>query len=96
MTSASRISWWLIIGELLCLGIGSLLGAFFMFSILPVSTAILVGIATLATFPLVRHRLDARAHFRWVAFTWIGLSVFFLCLILWLGRAPFEWLLDWS
>ena len=67
-----------------------------MFSILPISTAVFVGIVTLATFPLVRHRLSAGAHFRWVAFTWISLSVVFICLILWLGRAPFEWLLDWS
>jgi len=67
-----------------------------MFSILPISIAVFVGIVTLATFPLVRHRLGAGAHFRWVAVAWVGLSLVFICLISWLGRAPFEWLLDWS
>jgi len=96
MSSAPRLSWWLIAGEVFLLAVLSSLGAWLLFSLLPVSTAMLVLIVAIPTFPFVRHRLSAWNHFLYVSVTWFALGILCFFLIQWLGREHFEWLLDWN
>lgn len=96
MSSAPRLSWWLIAGEVFLLAVLSSLGAWLMFSLLPVSAAVIVSIAAITTFPFVRCRLRAWNHVLYVSTAWFALGIFCLFLIQWLGREHFEWLLDWG
>jgi hypothetical protein len=67
-----------------------------MFSLLPVSVAVLVLITAVSTFPFVRQRLSAGDHFLYVSVAWFTLGILCFFLIQWLGREHFEWLLDWN
>ena len=90
------LSWWLLVGEATAIGSLGLLVGTLMFSLLPVSTAVITMLAATIAFPLARHRLTARGHFLVVCVVWLVLSILFLLLIESLGRQHFEWLLDWT
>ena len=94
--SPSAIGWrWLAI-ELLLLCIAAALASWLMFSLLPLSVAILTWLVVLVSFPVVRKRLQTSDHVSWTFAAWILLSVLFYGLISAFGRTPFEWLLDWG
>src|SRR5262249_9050377 len=94
MSSVRQLSWWLITAEAFFLGLLSSLGAWFMFTLLPVSVAVLVLGAAVSTFPIVRQRVSTENHFLCVSVAWFALCILCLLLIHWRGRENFEWLLD--
>lgn len=96
MPLVSCLSWWLVMGEVLFLAGVSTLGAWLMFSILPVSVAVIVSVSAVCTFPLMRQRLNAGDHFLCVSGAWFVLGILCCLLIRWLDREHFEWLLDWN
>jgi hypothetical protein len=91
-----RLSWWLVAGEVTCLGLLSTLAAWLMFSGLPLSVALIVAGGAIFTFPYLRQRLSAGDHSFYLFAACLTLNVVFFVLIRWLGREPFEWLLDWN
>jgi hypothetical protein len=95
MSAVPRLSWWLVMGEVLFLGLLSALGAWLMFSLLPVSVALLVAVIAVTSFPFVRQRLRAGDHFLYVSAAWFALGLICFLLIHWLGHEHFEWLLEW-
>jgi hypothetical protein len=94
--SQSPIAWWWLPVELLILSVSAALVCWLMFSLLPLSVAVLTWLIALASFPVLRKRLQASVHISWTFVTWILLSILFYVLISIVGRAPFEWLLDWG
>jgi hypothetical protein len=78
---------------LVAVGIGS---AILMFSILPLSVALLAFGVALVTFPAARTRFEPWQHIGAVILLWSISTIIFLVLIVTRGRESFEWLLDWS
>ena len=70
--------------------------AVLIFSLLPLSVALLVLIIALLTFPFARTRFESWQHIAAVLFSWVLLTITFLVLIGVFGRESFNWLLDWN
>jgi hypothetical protein len=90
-----RLSWWLVLGEVLLLGALSFLGAWLLFSLLPISIALIVSTTSILTFPFLRHRLTAEVHFLMTITAWGSLCALAILLIHRFGEKPFQWLIEW-
>jgi len=95
-TNNTGISWWVLLVELfLLVGAGLAIGVL-IFSLLPLSVALLVLIIALLTFPFTRTRFESWQHIAAVLLSWVLLSITLLVLIGVFGRESFNWLLDWN
>jgi hypothetical protein len=91
-----RLSWWLLAAELPLLGVIGFCVSLLMFTLLPLSVAVLTFAVALLSFPIARSRFTAGGHVFAVTAAWLLSTIIFFFLIIRLGRAPFEWLLDWG
>ena len=93
MNPPPLLPWSILFWETLFLGAASVLGAFILFSFLPISTAVIVGALNLLSFSDLRDRLNPSLHMVGVAAFWLALNLVLYGLFLWLGRVPFVWML---
>ena len=93
---SSDLNWKLLLTELIALSVFAVLCGFLIFSILPISTAIIISVLNVLAFGRLRHRVSAAQHFWGLFALWFLLNIIIYILIITCGRSPFGWFLDWS
>jgi hypothetical protein len=95
-TDDRGIAWWVLLVELILLVILSIPIGILIFSLLPVSVALVVLAFASLTFPFVRSRIASWLHVALVLLSWFILTITFTLLVATHGRDSFKWLLDWN
>lgn len=95
-SKSCNLNWKLLLTEILVITILAVLGAFCVFSMLPITVAIIVSILNILSFWFLRKHLSPAQHFLGFFTLWCFLSIIIYNLILTYGRSGFDWFLDWG